>query len=85
MIDKQAIRMRWEAVGGKLGERDKRLFAAGEGRAAGRGGKAAVAEVTGRARARPPRPHEPIVRSQSQAPRAFGRCSRIHVESFGAA
>ena len=47
MIDKQAIRMRWEAVGGKLGERDKRLFAAGEVRAAGRGGKAAVAEVTG--------------------------------------
>jgi hypothetical protein len=47
MIDKQGIRLRWELVGSKLDERGQRLFAAGEARAAGWGGKAAVAEITG--------------------------------------
>jgi len=47
MIDRQAIRLRWELVGSKLDERGQRLFAAGEARAAGWGGKAAVAAVTG--------------------------------------
>jgi hypothetical protein len=47
MIDKQAIRLRWELVGSKLDERRQRLFAAGEARAAGWGGKAAVAAITG--------------------------------------
>jgi len=47
MIDKQAIRLRWELVGSKLDERGQRLFAAGEARAAGWGGKAAVAAITG--------------------------------------
>src|SRR5215831_15217066 len=47
MIDRQAIRLRWELVGSKLDERGQRLFAAGEARAARWGGKAAVAAVTG--------------------------------------
>jgi len=34
MIDKQAIRQRWEFVGSKLDERGRRVFAAGEARAA---------------------------------------------------
>ena len=49
MIDEDAIRRRWEAVGSKLDERGRRLFAAIETRTAGRGGLAAV-EVTGLAR-----------------------------------
>ena len=47
MIDIKAIRERWLAVGAKLDERGRRLFAAGEVRAAGRGGKVAVAGITG--------------------------------------
>src|SRR5574337_904053 len=35
MIDRQAIRKRWESVGSKLDERGRRVFAAGEARAAG--------------------------------------------------
>jgi hypothetical protein len=50
MIDEDAIRQRWEAVGSKLDERGRRLFAAGEVRAAGRGGLAVVAQITGLAR-----------------------------------
>jgi hypothetical protein len=50
MIDENAIRQRWEAVGSKLDERGRRLFAAGEVRSAGWGGLAAVSEVTGLAR-----------------------------------
>src|SRR5271157_5576808 len=50
MIDANAIRQRWEAVGSKLDERGRRLFAAGEVRSAGWGGLAAVSEVTGLAR-----------------------------------
>ena len=50
MIDRDAIRQRWETVGCRLNERDRRLFAAGETRAAGRGGLAAVSEITGIAR-----------------------------------
>src|SRR5258708_35067541 len=50
MIDTQAIRQRWESVGSKLDERGKRVFEAGEVRAAGWGGLAAVHEITGLAR-----------------------------------
>src|SRR5271157_6048200 len=50
MIDCQAIRKRWEAVGSKLDERGRRVFAAGEVRAAGWGGLAAVSGITGLAR-----------------------------------
>src|SRR5271166_3384088 len=50
MIDCQAIRKRWEAVGSKLDERGRRVFAAGEVRAAGWGGPEAVSEITGLAR-----------------------------------
>jgi hypothetical protein len=50
MIDEGAIRRRWEAVGSRLDERGRRLFAAGEVRAAGRGGLALVSRVTGLAR-----------------------------------
>jgi len=37
MIDENAIRQRWEAVGSKLDERGRRLFAAGEVQSAGWG------------------------------------------------
>ena len=50
MIDEDAIRQRWEAVGSKLDERGRRLFAAGEVRAAGWGGLASVSRITGLAR-----------------------------------
>ena len=42
--------MRWEADGSKRDERGRRLFAASEVRAAGRGGLVAVSEITGLAR-----------------------------------
>jgi hypothetical protein len=44
---RRAVRERWQAVGAKLDERGRRLFAAGEIRAAGRGGKVAVAHIAG--------------------------------------
>jgi Rhodopirellula transposase DDE domain len=50
MIDRNGIRQRWQAVGGKLDERGQRLFAAAEVRSAGRGGLKAVSEITGLAR-----------------------------------
>jgi hypothetical protein len=50
MIDKDAMRQRWETVGSKLDERGRRLFAAGEVRAAGWGSLAIVSEITGLAR-----------------------------------
>jgi hypothetical protein len=50
MIDKEAIRLRWEADGSKRDERGRRLFAASEVRAAGYGGLAAVSSITGLAR-----------------------------------
>jgi hypothetical protein len=50
VIDRQAIRQRWEADGSKRDERGRRLFAASEARAAGWGGLAAVSRITGLAR-----------------------------------
>src|ERR1700690_2074976 len=50
MIDEDAIRQRWDAVGSKLGGRGRRLFAAIEMRTGGRGGLAAVSKITGLAR-----------------------------------
>jgi hypothetical protein len=50
MVSWEAIKQRWEVFGSKLDERGRRLFAAAEARAAGRGGLAAVAEITGLAR-----------------------------------
>src|SRR6202023_2026322 len=50
MIDTQGIRKRWSSVGSKLDERGRRVFAAGEVRAAGWGGLEAVSEITGLAR-----------------------------------
>jgi Rhodopirellula transposase DDE domain len=50
MIDADAIRQRWEAVGSKLDERGRRLFAAIEVRTAGWGGLAVVSTITGLAR-----------------------------------
>lgn len=52
MIDENAIRQRWDAVGSKLDERGQRLFAAVEARTAGWGGLAAVSKMTGLARSR---------------------------------
>src|SRR3974377_2571001 len=50
MIERDGIRVRWEADGSKRDERGRRLFAASEVRAAGRGGLAAVSSITGLAR-----------------------------------
>jgi transposase len=50
VIDIQAIKSRFEALAPHLNERARRLFAASEAQTAGRGGIAAVAEVTGIAR-----------------------------------
>jgi hypothetical protein len=50
MIDGDAIWQRWEAVGSKLDERGRRLFAAAEARTAGWGGLAMVSQITGLAR-----------------------------------
>jgi Rhodopirellula transposase DDE domain len=50
MVDADAIRQRWEAVGAKLDERGRRLFAAAEARTAGWGGLAMVSKITGLAR-----------------------------------
>src|SRR5215470_10666969 len=50
MIDREAIRQRWEADGSKRDERGRRLFAASEACAAGWGGLAAVSSITGLAR-----------------------------------
>jgi hypothetical protein len=50
MVDREPIRRRWTSFGSKLDERGRRLFAAAEVRAAGRGGMAAVSEITGIAR-----------------------------------
>jgi hypothetical protein len=47
MIDRDGIRGRFEALSPYLGERERRLFAATEAKAAGFGGIAAVSEVTG--------------------------------------
>jgi Rhodopirellula transposase DDE domain len=52
MIDAHAIRMRWDADGSKRDERGQRVFAASEARAAGWGGVAAVAGITGVSRKR---------------------------------
>ena len=46
MIDRQAIRRRWEAVGSKLDERGRRMFAAGEALVAGFGGLEAVSAIS---------------------------------------
>ena len=50
MIDKQGIRQRWEQIGSKLDEREKRLFAAAEVQAAGYGALGVVSRITGIAR-----------------------------------
>ena len=50
MNDRQAIRERWQAVGSKLDERGRRVFAAAEVRAAGWGGLEAVCAISGLAR-----------------------------------
>jgi hypothetical protein len=50
MIDAEAIRLRWEAVGSTLDERGRRLFAAAEVRTAGWGGLAVVSKITRLAR-----------------------------------
>src|SRR5271165_2631528 len=47
MIDETLIRLRYQALVGRLDERGRRLFAAAEARAAGHGGIAAVARATG--------------------------------------
>jgi len=50
MIDEDGIRQRWESIGSRLGERERRLWAASEVQAAGYGGLAIVSGITGIAR-----------------------------------
>jgi len=50
VIDTAAIKARFDALEPRLNEKERRLFAASEARAAGRGGIAAASEVTGIAR-----------------------------------
>ena len=50
MVDREAIRQRWELFGSKLDERGQRHFAAVEAMTAGRGGVVAVHKITGIAR-----------------------------------
>ncbi len=50
MIDENGIRQRWESIGSKLGERERRLWAAAEVEAAGYGGLVVVSRITGIAR-----------------------------------
>jgi hypothetical protein len=50
MIDEDAVRYRWDTVGGRLDERGRRLFAAAEVRTAGWGGLAIISRITGLAR-----------------------------------
>src|SRR4030095_17268939 len=47
MMDRDAIRQRYEALQSFLDERGRRLWASAEAKAAGYGGIAAVAQVTG--------------------------------------
>src|SRR5213079_1650393 len=47
MIDESKIAERYRALGPELNERQRRLWAASEARAAGRGGIAATARATG--------------------------------------
>ncbi len=47
MLDAKGIRCRYEALVSYLDERGRRLFAAAEARAAGRGGIALVSEIKG--------------------------------------
>jgi hypothetical protein len=50
MLDENGIRQRWESIGSKLDERERRLWAAAEVEAAGYGGLAVVSRITGIAR-----------------------------------
>ena len=68
MIDGSAIRMRYVAVAGHLDERGLRLWAAGEARAAGRGGVSAVSRVTGLARSTINRGLEELERGAEDVP-----------------
>jgi hypothetical protein len=72
MIDATAIRVRWEKFGSKLDERGRRLFAAAEVRAAGRGGLALVSKITGLARSTIHRGEDDL----DGAPLAAGRVRR---------
>jgi hypothetical protein len=72
MVDRDAIRLRWNAVGAGLDERGQRLFAAAEVATAGRGGLQAVAEITGLARSTINRGSDDL----AAAPLAQGRVRR---------
>jgi hypothetical protein len=68
MIDKDAIRQRFLLVSPFLDERHRRLFAASEARAAGRGGIAAVSAITGVARSTIGRGLEELGEGDAAAP-----------------
>src|SRR5207344_1578688 len=81
MIDGEAIWQRWEAVGSKLDERGRRLFAAAEARTAGWGGLAMVSKITGLARSTINRGEddldaEPLPKGQVRPVAGVARCAR---------
>ncbi len=68
MIDPGAIRKRYDSMALHLDERGLRLFAASEARAAGHGGIAAVAAVTGVARSTIGRGLTELARNENAPP-----------------
>jgi DNA invertase Pin-like site-specific DNA recombinase len=73
VIDIEAIKSRFEALSPHLSERARRLFAASEAHAAGRGGVTAVAAATGVARSTIGRG---LAELRSEAGTASGRIRR---------
>lgn len=75
MIDTVSIRTRYDAVIPNLDERGIRLFAASEALAAGRGGIAAVSEVTGVARSTIGRGLKELAAQEKAPPHKRVRCT----------
>jgi len=75
-MDLRGIRQRWEADGSKRDERGRRVFAASEARAAGRGGLAAVSAITGLARST-------IGRGLKDLEAPLSPCGRVRREGGG--
>ena len=69
MIHESAIRSRYEAMGLRLDERERRLFAAAEARSAGYGGVSLVARATGIARSTINRGLKDLAARDSATPR----------------
>src|SRR5215470_11780276 len=67
-FEESAIRLPYEVVASHLGERGRRLWAASEARAAGRGGVSAVSRITGIARSTINRGLQDLERGSGELP-----------------